>query len=76
MSRFAVDPGVADLPAAHHVAPVPASARPGLLEHPEDAFADYRRDGVRRVVCEEKHMGSRAVAVSAATRRPPATGSA
>jgi len=26
-----------------------------------DAFADYRTAGVDRVVCEEKHMGSRAV---------------
>ncbi|HEX6467892.1 MAG TPA: polynucleotide kinase-phosphatase, partial [Streptosporangiaceae bacterium] len=33
------------------------------LEHPAEALAGYRDRGVRRVVCEEKHMGSRAVAV-------------
>jgi protein phosphatase len=33
-----------------------------LLEHPAEALAYYRREGVSRVVCEEKHMGSRAVA--------------
>ena len=39
-------------------------ARPednGLLEHPDQAFDAFRADGVDRVVCEEKHMGSRAV---------------
>jgi protein phosphatase len=62
MSRFAIAPEwLIYLPPT--MAPVPASARPGLLEHPEDALAAYRRDGLRRVVCEEKHMGSRAVAV-------------
>jgi len=35
----------------------------GYLEYPTDAFEDYRRAGVARVVCEEKHMGSRAVAL-------------
>jgi hypothetical protein len=33
----------------------------GFLEHPASAFADLRHAGVDRVVCEEKHMGSRAV---------------
>ena len=62
MSRFAVAPRwLIYLPPT--MAPVPASGRPGLLEHPADALAAYRRDGVARVVCEEKHMGSRAVAV-------------
>ena len=37
------------------------SAREDLLEHPEQAFAAYRSDGVPDVLCEEKHMGSRAV---------------
>jgi protein phosphatase len=55
------------------MAPAETSREPGLLEHPE-AFASFRQDGVARVVCEEKHMGSRAVAVvcrdaAAATRR-------
>jgi protein phosphatase len=34
-----------------------------VLEHPAEAFDAFRRDGVARVVCEEKHMGSRAVVV-------------
>jgi protein phosphatase len=34
-----------------------------LLEHPAEAFAYYRHEGVTRVICEEKHMGSRAVVV-------------
>ncbi|HVT71048.1 MAG TPA: polynucleotide kinase-phosphatase [Trebonia sp.] len=32
-----------------------------LLEHPEQAFDAYAEMGVREVVCEQKHMGSRAV---------------
>jgi protein phosphatase len=62
MSRFAVAPQwLIYLPPT--MPPGPASNRPGLLEHPADALAAYRRDAVQRVVCEEKHMGSRAVAV-------------
>jgi protein phosphatase len=62
MSRFAVDPRwLIYLPPT--MAPVPASGRPGLLEHPAQALAAYQRDGVARVICEEKHMGSRAVIV-------------
>jgi protein phosphatase len=34
-----------------------------LLEHPEEAFAYFLHEGVHRVVCEQKHMGSRAVVV-------------
>ncbi|MFF4649952.1 polynucleotide kinase-phosphatase [Streptomyces sp. NPDC001380] len=60
MSRFAVDPRLlAYLPPT--MAPSPTSRRDGHLEHPEEAFAAYLADGVREVVCEEKHMGSRAV---------------
>ena len=62
MSRFAVSPRwLVYLPPT--MAPVPASTRPGLLEHPADALDYYRRAGVASVVCEEKHMGSRAVTV-------------
>lgn len=62
MSRFAVDPRwLVYLPPT--MAPTPTSEEPGLLEHPREAFASYRRDGVARVVCEEKHMGSRAILV-------------
>jgi protein phosphatase len=34
-----------------------------MLEHPHEAFTAYRTAGVDQVVCEEKHMGSRAVVV-------------
>jgi polynucleotide kinase-phosphatase len=62
MSRFAVDPRwLLYLPPT--MAPAPTSAEPGLLEHPGEAFAHYLGAGVGEVVCQEKHMGSRAVAV-------------
>jgi protein phosphatase len=62
MSRFAIDPRwLVYLPPT--MSPVATSERPDLLEHPAEAFSLYRRDGVPTVVCEEKHMGSRAVAV-------------
>jgi len=60
MSRFAIDPRwLLYLPPT--MAPVATSARGDLLEHPDQAFDAYRADGVAEVVCEEKHMGSRAV---------------
>jgi len=43
------------------MAPVATSDRPDVLEYPEEAFTAYRAAGVTRVICEEKHMGSRAV---------------
>jgi protein phosphatase len=62
MSRFAIDPRwLVHLPPT--MAPTATSKRPELLEHPEEAFAEYRAAGVPHVVCEEKHMGSRAIAV-------------
>ncbi|MET9390796.1 polynucleotide kinase-phosphatase [Streptomyces sp. NPDC006624] len=62
MSRFAVDPRLLPyLPPT--MAPTATSHIDGYLEHPAEAFAQYERDGVARVVCEEKHMGSRAVAL-------------
>lgn len=60
MSRFAIDPRLLPyLPPT--MAPCATSAQDGYLEHPAEAFAGYRADGVREVMCEEKHMGSRAV---------------
>ncbi|MFC5287203.1 polynucleotide kinase-phosphatase [Actinokineospora guangxiensis] len=60
MSRFAVDPrALWYLPPT--MTPPPAHRGGELLEHPAEAFADYRELGVREVVCEEKHMGSRGV---------------
>ncbi|WP_338057156.1 polynucleotide kinase-phosphatase [Streptomyces yunnanensis] len=68
MSRFAIDPRL--LPYLPPTMAPCATAKPseeadargeGFLEHPREAFAEYRAAGVREVVCEEKHMGSRAV---------------
>ncbi|HEY8719309.1 polynucleotide kinase-phosphatase [Pengzhenrongella sp.] len=60
MSRFAVDPRwLLYLPPT--MSPCATSTDPRLLEHPAEAFASYRADGVGTVMCEEKHMGSRAV---------------
>lgn len=62
MSRFAIDPRLLPyLPPT--MAPTATSHVEGYLEHPAEAFAQYATDGVARVVCEEKHMGSRAVAL-------------
>ncbi len=60
MSRFALSPQwLAYLPPT--MSPSETSAAEGWLERPEEAFAHYRDRGVAEVVCEEKHMGSRAV---------------
>ncbi len=62
MSRFATNPKwLIYLPPT--MSPSGTSQQPGLLEHPAEAFAYYRHEGVPRVVCEEKHMGSRAVVI-------------
>ncbi|QLE74429.1 polynucleotide kinase-phosphatase [Streptomyces rectiverticillatus] len=80
MSRFSVDPRLLPyLPPT--MAPCATSQEEGYLEHPAEAFAAYRADGVRQVVCEEKHMGSRAVVLvgrdaDAARERFGATGGA
>jgi hypothetical protein len=62
MSRFAANPKwLIYLPPT--MSPGKTSKLPSLLEHPSEAFDYFRRQGVGRVVCEEKHMGSRAVAI-------------
>ena len=67
MSRFAIDPRwLLYLPPT--MSPVATAARPDLLEHPAQAFDAFRADGVDQVVCEEKHMGSRAVVLVCRTR--------
>jgi protein phosphatase len=62
MSRFAANPKwLIYLPPT--MSPSETSTKPDLLEHPAEAFSYYRNAGVSRVVCEEKHMGSRAVVI-------------
>ncbi|MFF0434585.1 polynucleotide kinase-phosphatase [Streptomyces sp. NPDC004327] len=70
MSRFAVDPRLLAYlpPTMAPTATAKAEARGGaadehFLEHPAEAFKQYAADEVGKVVCEEKHMGSRAVAL-------------
>ncbi|MBS4103986.1 polynucleotide kinase-phosphatase [Tsukamurella paurometabola] len=64
MSRFAVDPRwLVYLPPT--MSPASVAREGGFLEHPARAFDDFAGWGVERVVCEEKHMGSRAIAVIA-----------
>ncbi len=62
MSRFATDPHwLIYLPPT--MSPSETSTRADYLEYPTEAFAYFRKNGVQKVVCEEKHMGSRAVVV-------------
>jgi protein phosphatase len=62
MSRFAVNPKwLLYLPPT--MSPVATSNLPDMLEHPSQAFSYYRDEGIAHVICEEKHMGSRAVAI-------------
>ncbi len=62
MSRFALDPRwLVYLPPT--ISPCETSKLPDLLEHPADVFNYYRNNDVSSVICQEKHMGSRAVVV-------------
>jgi protein phosphatase len=62
MSRFATNPKwLIYLPPT--MSPSETTSEAGLLEHPKDAFGYYRHNAVPKVVCEEKHMGSRAVVI-------------
>jgi protein phosphatase len=62
MSRFAADPRwLIYLPPT--MSPSETTSEAGLLEHPSEAFAYYRSQGIPTVICEEKHMGSRAVVI-------------
>jgi protein phosphatase len=66
MSRFAIDPRwLVYLPPT--MSPVATSADPDLLEHPAQAFDAYRADTIPAVLCERKHMGSRAILLIART---------
>lgn len=80
LSRFAASPRwLLYLPPT--MSPVETSRVDGYLERPEEAFAHFARNGVPEVVCQEKHMGSRAVLLvcrdpQAAARRFGAEGDA
>ena len=62
MSRFAANPKwLIYLPPT--MSPSETSRREGLLEHPAEAFAYYRSNGVHSAIVQQKHMGSRAILV-------------
>jgi protein phosphatase len=62
MSRFAVNPKwLIYLPPT--MSPSETTQKEGYLEFPTEAFAYYRHEGAGAVVCEQKHMGSRAVVI-------------
>lgn len=62
MSRFAANPKwLIYLPPT--MSPGETTSQAELLEHPAEAFTYFRNQGVAQVICEEKHMGSRAVVV-------------
>jgi protein phosphatase len=64
MSRFAIDPHwLLYLPPT--MSPSETSQRPDYLEHPDEAFAYFREQNIQQVICQEKHMGSRAVIIIA-----------
>ncbi len=78
MSRFAVNPKwLIYLPPT--MSPCETSEEEDYLEHPREALDYFSKRGIRQVVCEEKHMGSRAVLVvcrdeSSVTKRFGITG--
>ena len=62
MTRFAVNPKwLVYLPPT--MSPCETHREGDFLEHPAEAFAYFASRGVAQVVCEQKHMGSRAVVV-------------
>ncbi len=64
MSRFAINPKwLIYLPPT--MSPAETSSLEDYLEHPREAFEYFRGVGVDKIVCEEKHMGSRAIVIVA-----------
>lgn len=62
MSRFAIHPKwLIHLPPT--MSPTETSQKDNFLEHPEEAFKYYIKHGVEKVICEEKHMGSRGLII-------------
>jgi protein phosphatase len=62
MSRFAINPKwLIYLPPT--MSPTETTMREDLLEHPAEGFEYFAGEGLAKVVCEQKHMGSRAVVI-------------
>lgn len=62
VSRFAISPKwLIYLPPT--MSPSETSMRENYLEYPAEAFQYFKVNGVKEVICQEKHMGSRAVMI-------------
>jgi protein phosphatase len=62
VSRFAANPKwLIYLPPT--MSPSETTKVEGMLEHPAEAFGYFRKERVGQVICEQKHMGSRAVVI-------------
>lgn len=62
MSRFAMNPKwLIYLPPT--MSPSETSELEEYLEHPIEALKYFKSQGVQKVICEEKHMGSRAIVI-------------
>jgi len=62
MSRFAANPKwLCYLPPT--MSPCETASVDGFLEYPTEAISYFANEGIEEVICEEKHMGSRAVVV-------------
>jgi polynucleotide kinase-phosphatase len=62
MGRFAINPKwLIYLPPT--MGPPKTSSLADYLEYPTEAFDYYREAGISKVICEEKHMGSRAIVI-------------
>ena len=62
MSRFAINPKwLIYLPPT--MSPCGTSDLPNFLEHPNQAINYYQNRSITKIICEEKHMGSRAILV-------------
>ncbi|PJD97044.1 MAG: polynucleotide kinase-phosphatase [Parachlamydia sp.] len=62
MSRFAINPKLLIyLPPT--MSPTETSDDPKYLEHPNDSFRFFRKNRISKVICQEKHMGSRAIVI-------------
>lgn len=62
MSRFAVHPKwLIYLPPT--MSPPETSELEDCLEHPLEAIQYYKKKGIKTLICEEKHMGSRAIVI-------------
>jgi len=62
ISRFAANPKwLVHLPPT--MSPSETSQKEDYLEYPDQAIRYYAENGIEKVVCEEKHMGSRAIVI-------------